>query len=745
MAMKYDDNGNIVEMLNGIKVTYTKEGVIVGEGIEAVLIRGQNLKLSDPANFVQGHYPDNYPFSAPHRHPEEDTYINFSLDPDFPPDGIPLDRLPKVIRELKKIVAGTTSVKTEFSSSVKDGMLVVWDDQTQQYVPASCTSSRADVADGLFFNGVADLDTSSVITSSTVTNESWKLEEGKKYYLDCSNPGMLTTVDTGYFVGIAQGPNTLFLAPLANSAEALITALETGLKALEDRLDKRDESFCSDVASCILGNSGGNEEGPDIPSIGIADEIFKPGGGLTKDPETGKLILDCASVTNCILGLGPDGSGGSGNVGGGTGSEIGGGLAGNLILPGGGLSQDPTTGKIKVDCTGISPCLVNFINSSIKDEEGKFSYGLAYDPQTGKLAVDFNQMPADKMQAVFTSMVQQGGGLSIDPVTGKLIFDSLNMDTTVIENMMKTLRLPIWLDNDLDIYVDKSHALASNTIVEGRGTQNLPFLDIQPAINYVTENFNFGSHTVNIIINDGVYEEALILPDFTATTGILVLKPKNFASTRKVTIKNPSSYAGVTVQVSGSKKYHIHQIAIESIVNPELFSTKRYYQGINVGANADLTLYGNSIEMKMLEGYDSGNFNQTLLMVAGNCTFSLDEELPMRLAVPSTKHNSSSVVLVAASSGQIKMNRSRTDDETRKVYCSGATNCIAQAEIKGSILQSGSGSYVFGWLTEEGKSVTGKRYNCISGGSINTSGQGQDYFPGTVDGTVDSNSYSWYA
>lgn len=751
--MKYDEHGNLVEIVNGVRVVHTPEGLVVGEGIERVLIRGVGLKISDASNFIQGHYPDTYPFSAPHRHPEEDIYINFSLDPDFPPDGIPLDRLPKVIRELKKLVAGTTAVKTTFPSSVKDGMLVVWNEQKKQYVPATCPAARADIAAGLFFNGIADLATNSVITSSTVTNNSWNLVEGKKYFLDCSRPGYMTDKDTGYFVGIAQGPHTIYLAPLADSAESLITALEVGLKAEEEarkaadaaeasarqqavtneasarqnadnaiiaRLDRNDTYFCTNVKDCILGTNSGAGSGVTPPSGGLVDEIFLSGGGLKKDPSSGKLILDCNAVSNCIAGTS---------------------FIGNLVSPGGGITQDATTGKLKIECAGLSSCISQNVANMITA-----SSGLTF--SDGKLYVDFSQLPADRLKAIVSSMIKTGGGLSVDPTTGKYYFDPNAMDTSVFLELLKKLNLPQLVTSNLTFYVDKNHANAADTIVDGRGlTPSLPFATIQGCIKYVCENLNFASYTVTIKIADGTYEECLTLMEYARTTGQLTIQPVNASdgSNRKVIIKNPANKTDAVLKSVGTGTYNIRELGLYYYIRPSLITSNIYAGAAMFESACQALLFGVHCEIK---DEDSGNYgsagkaNLFLVESSSGCNLQLREStnLAINLLAPATqREDTTTYALAANSSGTLLL---RNGSALAKAYCGGAFSTFARAYMKGLMSLTGSG-VTFAFANASGRTVTGQKYKCEVGGGMSFN-QGPDYLPGSSAGSADASSYSYY-
>lgn len=788
MAMRYDENGNLVEIINGIRIVHTPDGLIVGEGIEAVLIRGQNLKLSDASTWIQGHYPDTYPFSAPHRHPEEDVYKDFSLNPDFPPDGIPLDRLPKIIRELKKIVAGTSSVATSFPSSVKDGDLVTWDTSKKQYVPASCPKTKADIAAGLFFNGVADLDTNTVITSSTVTHDGWNLITGQKYFLDCSKPGKLTTTDTGYFVGIAQGPHTMFFAPLADSAESLITALEQGLKAEEaarksadanimSEIEKRDNSLCSDIKDCILGtgsSSGSGGNSGDSGSDGIFDDIFKPGGGISKDPASGKLILDCEAVKDCILGTGSGGSGGSGS----------GGILDDVFSDD---DFEKTATGFKIKCSKVVSCMADNLSSIVAANKGLKVVGK-------KLVVDFTTMSTTDLKALISSLIDPKGGLAFDPVTGKLIVDFSKMPNDRFEELKKSIQVPIWLTANKNVFVDgtNGHSTASDapltdavvsagtvTDSEGnvtykptRGDKNYPWKTIQAAVDDITDNYNLSTHTVTIWVRENIiYNEALVLPSYNTNTGIIHIRPwtGDLSGTSpieggKFTVINKTptssiSKSGVINAIGGS--YSLHRCNM-TFSTSSASSTARTSICLSATGTSTVTCYGCDYKSWLIDSdvsaINSSPASKLLyygIYVGGNATVQIvagADAHKMESSISSNLTKTYSYYPFYLNGGQLNFqgsNDSSIPEEDRK-----DTLTIDANNIDTCCYVVNSGRVIFGTVgtviqrlaiaMKSGVTASGQRYYCGSGGSINTGSGGPEVFPGATAGEADSDTYSWY-
>lgn len=730
MAIKYDDKGNPVEVINGVPITYTKDGVIVGEGLEAVLIRGQNLKLSDPSNLLQGKYPDYYPFNAPHRHPEEDTYINFSTDPDFPPDGIPLDRIPKVIRELKKLVSSTTVVKASLASGVQDGDLVKLQ-ANGSYAPATCPSTKADIVSGLFFNGVADTATGSVITSSTVTNDKWNLQTGKKYYLDCSRPGKLTTTDTGYFVGIAQGPHTLFLAPLADSAEALITALEQGLakEAADRKAADSSEATTRANADTTLQNN--------INSL--ANSLNNAGGGLVKNPD-GTYSLDCAAVKKCITGQGssssngssgnpkPDGSGGSSGSGGG-------GIASEIVQPGGGLQQNPTTGKLEIKCTDIKPCIKTTVDELV-------TAGTGLTLVNGQLSVDFNSMPAQKLEQVVLAMVQTGGGLSVDS-SGKLYVDFSSMPTDKFDAMLKALRLPIWLTNTKNFYVIK--ATGSDIIDNGRGESvEHPFKTILACVRYLANNYNVGDYTANILIAPDTYIENLVLPEYSRNNGTIVLSPLTGSGySGQVIVNNPYPRSHTVLATGGS--WLLDYLTLDLRPDMSNLTGPNSFASIVCASNTAQLSLSNLIYNFAPIGSSSIPYYASLLRAIDGGILIINSSerqhyLHTTETFPSNVINVN--ILEAYNNGILQAGGSSISSEHVVFHVNAVADFFALAN-NGFIKTATSLTYKASFINDAQPEKT-VRYKAMNGGKIDTGEGGQEYFPGTQAGVVESSTYSWY-
>ena len=114
--------------------------------------------------------------------------------------------------------------------------------------------------------------------------------------------------------------------------------------------------------------------------------------------------------------------------------------------------------------------------------------GLAITPE-GLLSV----LIASTSQA---GLVKPRYGLKIGE-DGSLDVDFGDMPTDKFEELLKSIRVPIWVERTKKFYVDKS--TGSDTLDDGRGeSESKPFKTIQACVDYVTSNYNLNKNNVGI-------------------------------------------------------------------------------------------------------------------------------------------------------------------------------------------------------------------------------------------------------
>jgi hypothetical protein len=128
-----------------------------------------------------------------------------------------------------------------------------------------------------------------------------------------------------------------------------------------------------------------------------------------------------------------------------------------------------------------------------------------------------------------------GDGLGID-ADGRASVDFSKMPTDKFEALLASLRVLIWLTANTTWYVDAvngSDDYTVETIGAKARTQDTAFKTLQAALDFVCANFHFGPYNAEIRIvstADMTANEYIVVPKYTASTGVLVLNGQSKAT-----------------------------------------------------------------------------------------------------------------------------------------------------------------------------------------------------------------------
>lgn len=329
--------------------------------------------------------------------------------------------------------------------------------------------------------------------------------------------------------------------------------------------------------------------------------------------------------------------------------------------------------------------------------------------------------------------INTDSGLKIDE-DGKISIDFSLMPTDRFEELMKQIRVPIWLTSNKNFYVNG--ATGSDTLDDGRGeSEEKPFKTIQACVNYVTDNYNVSRYVAYINVKNTVeYNELITLPDFSRTTGKIVVCGKEGSP---FTIKYEGFGGFVVNCLNGNWSVSYANIYGKMKNNTEAISQQHLYCIVCNGGLLELDEinidfeYSDSLLTKgaFIRAIFCGKSDVTIY----NCYISLSKKNNLVQLYP----------FVSANGGNINFpdtNKSTSYSTT----LSGNVYSIVSAIFTGKVTCNANAQLNKYSFKTQG-TFSGKKYLCSTGGSINTNGQGPDYFPGTTPGTVDEATYCWYA
>lgn len=318
---------------------------------------------------------------------------------------------------------------------------------------------------------------------------------------------------------------------------------------------------------------------------------------------------------------------------------------------------------------------------------------------------------------------------------GTLGVDFDQMPTNKFEALLKSLKMLVPLEANLDLYVDKNHSASGDSIVDGRGTQAMPFKTIQAAVNFVTQTYAINTHSVYIKVSNATYDECLTLPTYSRTTGAINIEAWDYNNPPTI---HASDTWRVAVSVGGGPWYIKRLNITGNYVIPET-NVPTYNALISVsGPSAQLTVYGCSAWAEVTGNAQSVFTRCNLYEAAfnGNLEFAVLDNYPNTFHLVKGNVNSACVFQIAQDSA-VNFYDTNTNSAALSMSCSGSCSIFCDVFANGKV------DCVFGGLyhPEFTGTMTGKKYEAGTSGTIIAPTNG---FPGDTAGTAVSAEFSYY-
>ena len=266
----------------------------------------------------------------------------------------------------------------------------------------------------------------------------------------------------------------------------------------------------------------------------------------------------------------------------------------------------------------------------------------------------------------------------------------------------------IRLTNHLHLYVDQNSNQAGNSPIDGRGTEEFPFLDVQAAIDYVQDNYDLGSYNAYINVAPGTYEENLDIRNLRCKIGCLYIRTKANNSSNAI-IKGAiwaGYYSGVYIQ----------NLDIENS-NSNFISSNLWY-ALYCSYRSNLNVDNVTVRMT-----DSNN--KRLVSVCAE--------------IFSYLHIRGGGLVIENSSESLLLANVLSAYHYSQIYLAGGITIKNDISCTGEFANADYMSFIRRYYTANitmNGTFTGKRYSVNRGSQIYTGG-GPEFFPGTVAGTAD--------
>lgn len=296
-----------------------------------------------------------------------------------------------------------------------------------------------------------------------------------------------------------------------------------------------------------------------------------------------------------------------------------------------------------------------------------------------------------------------GGGLAKDEY-GRIYVDFSQMPTDKFEELLKSIRVPIWLSKNKDLYVNGT--TGSDVLDDRRGeSEEKPFKTIQACLNFCCDNFNLSRYKTTINLLEGTYKENVSLPRYSSAGGFIEIVGKNGG-----VVVEGSFYSSQPVGT-----YYLKDIGILSSTFPAEISS--FYVAVRTSQGATINIENVSIDISGDTGttykHAVGSFTGGTIIIRKGCSIT----------------GPCSNCFHADAGTIINIYNDISIDGVK-------ANIIARASASGFIdVSSAANGGIMPVISGE---ATGMRYRASLNGIIRTNNSGPEYFPGTTNGIVET-------
>lgn len=744
------------------------------------------------SDFIKRPYPDNWPWSLPHQHPEGDTPPPFEgFNPDVPESGTVVSNLAQALREAKIAYNSVVSVPAVFSCDVEDGDIVIplpcgascdvnCDELLKTlrdlgqipdaiWVPAFRTSTDSQVSilsavdpttyDPPFY-GVAYTKLKRVMVGPVVAHPRFKFHTGDKIY--AGKDGDLTTTANEHMVGVCLAPGAVFLSQYASVLrEAMKDLYDEATQDAEDNTIEKIEQEGLQGDNIKVTTDGAITERPlelHLGDIVNVKDFGAKGDGVTNDTNAfNAAIAHMQELGSNVCLFIPPGDylvtelpdvpcygPGSIKYNSYTYSPF------ELLFKLNGAIQKDTNGRYKVDFTKMSEAdLAALIKQLLPSAGG----GLTTD-EDGKLIVNFTQMSEEELREMIESLLPDtGGGLTTDK-DGKLVLDFSQLTPTQKEDLISQIVQEgggLSVDENGQIYVDfdsmptdKFEAMLKSIRVPIWLTANKNFY-VNQATGSNTLDAGRGESeskpfkTVQAAVD--YIADNYNLSNYDATVSVAA----NYNSTRDVVLKSYSTVGG-SVIISGPDQDDLTKTIIGRVRLDKsctyMLRNLTVKLGSSTSFNAGVYVQAGRLDLQnvLVDIADSVVSNGSLFAIAAESsglvriysTNSLEVKSGCIIKVSPTMSGTTKALLSANSGGNIQFAADILVDGSADLTYSVIASNLGIIRRTLSVFKNPGRLPTF---TANG-TITGSRYQVASNGIIVSNSGGSEFFPGSTAGVT---------
>lgn len=357
-------------------------------------------------------------------------------------------------------------------------------------------------------------------------------------------------------------------------------------------------------------------------------------------------------------------------------------------------------------------------------------------PQRVKQAID----SAFESDLPMASATQLGGvkitgndGITING-SGEVAVDFSQMPTDKFEDLLKSIRVPIWLTRSKNFYCNAETGVDNEE--EGRGeSESKPWKTLNYALRQITDNYNFSIYDVFLYLAPGTYGDESV----DTTSAVQELYAFQGSGQLYITGISPDEAENTTIvnliSTTASNSFAFRNVTVYPVIKS---SSAAGYNVLDV-QKATVNFYNAFFKLGRVEKYVGDVTRTRQLFYISNYgyvrIYATNGAQPSGITIDYGGTNAD-LTTISCSSGSVQITAdinivsSNSNENSTFIICDALSSCRLTTSVFDNPGRSPQIN-ITGGVT-----VMGRRYAVRNNSIIATGGKGQEFFPGTSAGST---------
>ena len=380
------------------------------------------------------------------------------------------------------------------------------------------------------------------------------------------------------------------------------------------------------------------------------------------------------------------------------------------------------------------------IANSMLASQSQAEAGTANDVLVTPLRVKQAIAQAFKQDLPKASSTQLGGvkitgddGITING-SGEIAVDFSQMPTDKFEDLLKSIRVPVWLTRSKNFYCNAETGVDNEE--EGRGeSESKPWKTLNYALRQITDNYNFSIYDVFLYLAPGTYGDESV----DTTSAVQELYAFQGSGQLYITGISPDEAENTTIvnliSTTASNAFAFRNVTLYPVIKS---SSAAGYNVLDV-QKATVNFYNAFFKLGRVEQYVGDVTRTRQLFYISNYgyvrIYATNGAQPSGITIDYGGTNAD-LTTISCSSGSVQITAdinivtSNSNENSTFIICDALSSCRLTTSVFDNPGRSPQINIT------DGVTVMGRRYAVRNNSIIATGGKGQEFFPGSSAGST---------